>query len=158
MPTASTPGAPLLARTFSHASTMRRLSISNDFTFGSGLALGSSPGGLGPGRPWSARPLGSGPITGPRGIHLTGLSQVNGSPWPGRPRALDTGRMSPLAGRLGWLFLGLGVSDQVPVAHRVVADGELEHAVEDQAPAAGSAPVEAEAELVQVALQVLVFH
>jgi hypothetical protein len=37
-----------------------------------------------------------------------------------------------------------------------VADGELEHAVEDQAPAAGPAPVEAEAEFVQVALQVLV--
>ena len=46
---ASTPGAPLLARTFSHASTMRRLPISNDFTFGSGLALRSSPGGLAPG-------------------------------------------------------------------------------------------------------------
>src|ERR1700723_1171860 len=38
MPMASTPGAPLLARTFSHASTIRRLSISNDFTLGSGLA------------------------------------------------------------------------------------------------------------------------
>ena len=49
MPAASTPGAPLLARTFSHASTIRRLSISNDFTFGSGLAPGSSPGGLAPG-------------------------------------------------------------------------------------------------------------
>jgi hypothetical protein len=49
MPMASTPGTPLLARTFSHASTMRRLPISNDFTFGSGLALGSSPGGLAPG-------------------------------------------------------------------------------------------------------------
>ena len=49
MPMASTPGAPLLARTFSHASTIRRLSISNDFTFGSGLALGSSPCGLAPG-------------------------------------------------------------------------------------------------------------
>src|SRR2546430_1809724 len=54
------------------------------------------------------------------------------------------------------LGLGLGVSDQVPVPHRMVADGELEHAVEDQAPAAGPAPVEAEAELVQVALQVRV--
>ena len=45
MLTASTPGAPLLARTFSHASTTRRLLISNDFTFGSGLARGSSPAG-----------------------------------------------------------------------------------------------------------------
>ncbi len=40
---------PLLARTFSHASTIRRLPISNDFTFGSGLALGSSPCRLAPG-------------------------------------------------------------------------------------------------------------
>ena len=46
MPTASTPGAPLLARTLSHASTRRRLSISNDFTMGLGLAPGSSPCGL----------------------------------------------------------------------------------------------------------------
>ena len=46
MPTASTPGAPSLARTFSHASTMRRLPITDDFTFGSGLALGSSRCGL----------------------------------------------------------------------------------------------------------------
>ena len=50
----------------------------------------------------------------------------------------------------------LGLSDQVPVPHWIVADGELEYAVEDQAPAAGPAPVEAEAEFVQVALQVLV--
>ena len=57
---------------------------------------------------------------------------MNGSPCPGRPRALDARRMPPLAGRLGWLCLVLRVSDQVPVAHRIVADGELEHAVEDQ--------------------------
>src|SRR5215470_16312803 len=102
------------------------------------------------------RQPGSWIITSLRGIHLTGLAQVSGSPGPGGPRALDARRMPPLAGRLGWLCLGLWVSDQVPVAHRIVADGELEHAVEDQAPAAGSAPVEAEAELVQVALQVRV--
>src|SRR6516164_4657047 len=46
MLTAYTPGAPLLARTFSHASTMRRLSISNDFTFGLGPSISSSPFGL----------------------------------------------------------------------------------------------------------------
>src|SRR6516162_6117239 len=44
---------------------MRRLPISSDFTSGSGLALGSSPDGLAPGWPWSARPLRSSPITGP---------------------------------------------------------------------------------------------
>src|SRR5579875_396534 len=90
------------------------------------------------------------------GIHLTGVCQVDGSPRPGRTRALDARRMPPLAGRLGWPCLVLRVSDQVPVAHRIVVDGEFDHAVEDQAPAAGSAPVEAEAELVQVALQVRV--
>jgi hypothetical protein len=39
-----------------------------------------------------------------------------------------------------------------------VADGEFEQAVEDQPSAAGPAPVEAEAELVQVALQVRVVN
>ena len=44
MPTASTPGAPLLSRTFSHASNDEALiEISNDFTFGSGRFPGSSP-------------------------------------------------------------------------------------------------------------------
>ena len=77
-------------------------------------------------------------------------------PGPGRPWALDARRVTS-PGRGGWwLLLGLGVSDQVPVSHRIVADGEFEHAVEDQSPAAGPAPVEAEAELVQVALQVRV--
>src|SRR5437588_4759097 len=95
-------------------------------------------------------------ITGARGIHLSGLCLVGGSPGPARPWALDARRVTPPDWRGGWLLLGLGVSDQVPVSHRIVADGELEHAVEDQAAAAGPAPVEAEAELVQVALQVLV--
>src|SRR5215470_13468651 len=91
-----------------------------------------------------------------RGIHLTGLCQVSGSPGPGRSWALDAWWVTSPGGRGRWLRLALGVSDQVPVAHRIVADGEFEHAVQDQAPAAGPAPVEAEAELVQVALQVLV--
>ena len=91
-----------------------------------------------------------------RGIQLTGLWQVSGSPGPGRPWALDARRVAWLGRRGGWLRLVLGLGDQVPVPHRIVADGEFEHAVEDQPPAAGPAPVEAEAELVQVALQVLV--
>ena len=41
--------------------------------------------------------------------------------------------------------------DQVAVARRVVAGGELEHAVEQQPAAAGPAAVEAERELVEVA-------
>jgi hypothetical protein len=60
-----------------------------------------------------------------RGIHLTGLSQVSGSPGPGCLWALDAWRAASLARRCGWLRLGLGVGDQVPVAHRVVADGEF---------------------------------
>src|SRR6266702_7705302 len=96
-------------------------------------------------------------ITDVRDIHLAGLSEISDSPGPGRSRALDARRMAPLARRRGWLR-GLRPSDQVAVAHRAVADSELEQAVEDQPPAAGSAPVEAEAELVEVALQVRVIR
>jgi len=47
---------------------MRRLPISNGFTSGPGRAEGSSPCGLAPGWPWSARPLRSSPITGPSSL------------------------------------------------------------------------------------------
>ena len=79
---------------------------------------------------------------------------LSGSPWALRWRAFQARRVSachwrgrrdlprPLAG------------DDVVVAHRVVADGELEHPVEDQPAASRAAAVEAEHELVQVALQV----
>jgi hypothetical protein len=50
--------------------------------------------------------------------------------------------------------LGLGVEDEFVVADRFVADGELEDALEDEAATAGGAAVEAEHELVEVALQV----
>ena len=43
--------------------------------------------------------------------------------------------------------------DDVAVAHRVVAGGELEQPVEDQPAASRPAPIEAEHELIQVALQ-----
>src|SRR5260370_994392 len=89
-------------------------------------------------------------------IQLSGLCQVSGSTGPGRPRAVDARRVAWLGWRGGWLRLVPGLGDQVSVPHRIVPGGELEHAVEDQPPAAGPAPVEAEAELVQVALQVLV--
>src|SRR5262249_23641749 len=50
----------------SHASNTRRFEISNDFTFGSGLPVGSSPvTGVDLRSTWPARPLGSSPITGP---------------------------------------------------------------------------------------------
>ncbi len=64
MPTASTPGAPLLARTFSHAPQTRRLSISNDFTLGCGLSVGSSPCGLACGRPDLSGPFTRAPLQG----------------------------------------------------------------------------------------------
>ena len=47
-----------------------------------------------------------------------------------------------------------GVRDDVPVAHWVVADRQLQHAKEQQTATAGRAPVESETELVQVAVQV----
>ena len=52
------------------------------------------------------------------------------------------------------LSAGLGVCDQLAKAHRVVGDGQLEHAEEDQAAAARAAAVEAERELVEVGGQV----
>jgi len=44
------------------------------------------------------------------------------------------------------------------VANRTVIDGELEHAVEDEAPAPGATTVEPEHELVEVGLQVGIAH
>ena len=62
--------------------------------------------------------------------------------------------MTPAGSPDGWVRLGLGVEDEVAVADGFVANGELEDPVEDQASAAGGAAVEAEHELVEVALQV----
>ena len=62
--------------------------------------------------------------------------------------------MTPCSGRGGCRLLGLGIGDQVAIAHRSVGDGEFEYAVKDQAPAARSPSIEAENELVEVALQV----
>ncbi len=53
-----------------------------------------------------------------------------------------------------WCFRWSLGGDEVLVADRWVADGELEDPVEQQAAAAGAAPVEAEHELVHVAGQV----
>src|SRR6476620_7751625 len=101
MPTASTPGAPLLARTFSHASNTRRLEISNDFTLGSGRVLGSSPAGLASVCPWSARPLRSGPITGPSPLLRAGPPLCPGSVLC--PNRLPPTGVLPLAGRAAQL-------------------------------------------------------
>src|SRR5262249_45128973 len=89
------------------------------------------------------------------GLHLTGVAQVSGPPRTLRWRPLQARRMPagcwrdrrglprPLAGH------------DVAVAHRVMAGGEFENPEEDQAAAARAAAVEAECELVQVALQMV---
>src|SRR5215472_7184644 len=65
MPTASTPGAPLLARTFSHAPTRRRFPTSNDFRLtGFDLPVGSSPAGLASGRSDPSGPFTPAPLQG----------------------------------------------------------------------------------------------
>ena len=87
-------------------------------------------------------------------IHLTGVALVAGSPGSSCGGVVQGRRMAAdswgLAGRLFWLRLG----DQVAVAHGVVIDGELEDPVEQQAATAGTAAVETEHELVEVAGQV----
>ena len=62
--------------------------------------------------------------------------------------------MTPAGTPGGRVGLGLRVDDEVAVADGIVADGECEHAVKDEASVAGGAPVEAKHELVEVALQV----
>ena len=61
--------------------------------------------------------------------------------------------MTPGAWRRG-RCLGSLADDQVAVADRVVAGGELQQPVEHQAAAGRSAAVEAERELIEVARQV----
>jgi len=50
------------------------------------------------------------------------------------------------------------MSDELAVADRVMADGQLQHPQEHQAAAARAAPVEPETELVQIAGQVIDFY
>src|SRR4051794_21332196 len=71
-------------------------------------------------------------IIGVWGIHLTGLTQVSGSPWPARRRPVQAGRVAPHDRRARRRLLRLRVGDQVAESHRVVADGELKHPVEQQ--------------------------
>jgi hypothetical protein len=58
--------------------------------------------------------------------------------------------MAAVAGGLTWRLFWLRLGDQVPVAHRVVVDRELEDPVEQLAAAVGAAAVDAENELVEV--------
>src|SRR5437867_9829242 len=88
-----------------------------------------------------------------RGLHLTGVAQVSGPPRPLGRRPLQARRMPAPRWRsrrdLPWPLAG----DDVAVAHRIVACSELEQPAEDESAASRAAPVEAEHELVQVALQ-----
>lgn len=62
--------------------------------------------------------------------------------------------MAPLDRWDGRRLLGLGIGNQHAKAHGFMCDRELEHAVEDQAPAARRPSVEPEDELVEVTLEV----
>src|SRR5258707_10677830 len=84
-------------------------------------------------------PTPSGVINRVGGLHLTGVVQVGGPPRALRWRALQARRMSARRWRgrrdLSWPLAG----DDVVVAHRVVAGGELEHPVEKEPPASRAA-------------------
>src|SRR5258707_7035240 len=88
-----------------------------------------------------------------RGLHLTGVAQVSGPPRPLGWRPLQARRMPAFRwrgrGDLPWPLAG----DDVAVTHRIVACGEVQQPVEDEPAASRAASVEAEHELVQVALQ-----
>ena len=69
-------------------------------------------------------------------IQLTGLDLVSLSPGSWRSWAVQGWWMPAASGWDGSDPLGLGIGHEVAVAHRAVADGELEDAVEDHAAAA----------------------
>jgi hypothetical protein len=83
-----------------------------------------------------------------RAIHLTGLVQVSGSPRSIGAGPVRAGWVASCAGRRGPHPFGLGIGDDVAVAHRRMAHGEFQDAVEDHPAAAGAASVEPEHELV----------
>src|SRR2546430_4214164 len=93
-------------------------------------------------------------ITALRGLHLTGVVQVSGPPWPLGWRTLQARRMPASRGRGRRDLPGPLACDDVAVAHRVVTGSELKQPAEDQPAASRAATVEAEHELIQVALQV----
>src|SRR6266568_1229585 len=87
------------------------------------------------------------------GLHLSGVVQVGGPPGALRWRALQA-RWVSVRGRRGGRDLSWPLTgDDVVVAPRAVADGQFEHPVEDEPAALRAAAVDAEHELVQVALQ-----
>jgi len=80
------------------------------------------------------------------------------TPRPSGARTIQAGRVTPAAGRRRRDLPRRGVRDDLPVAHRVVANGQLQHPQEHQSATARAAAVEPEAELVQVTSQVLGIH
>ena len=79
----------------------------------------------------------------------------SGSLWVG---TFEAGWVPCCAGRHRWRFAGAWAPDQFPVAHRVVADGELQDPHEHQSTAPRGAAVGPEHELVQILGQVLAVH
>lgn len=68
-----------------------------------------------------------------RALHLAGLARAGASPGPICARAVDARRVSNRA-RRPWRHCSWpGPFDQLPVAHRVMADSQLKHAHEHQA-------------------------
>ena len=114
----------------------------------------SFPGGR---IPVSGQGPGPADVTAHRAIHLSRLRSVHDA----RPCGAGAVQAGRVASASGWGGLGLlrpGTRDELPVAHRIVADGQLQHTQEDQPAAARAAAVEPEAELVQVAGQVVDVH
>ena len=61
--------------------------------------------------------------------------------------------MPPSLGWRWWHLLRARVGDELSEAHRIVAHGEFEHAVEDEPSTPRSPAIEPEGELVEVALE-----
>src|ERR1700720_1240830 len=88
---------------------MRRLGISNDFTFGLVPSFGSSPAGLASDRPWSARPLGSSSITETSSLSPVGTALAGGP--PDRSRRAELPHRAPALGPGGEAHARVGMHD-----------------------------------------------
>ena len=70
-------------------------------------------------------------------IHLTGVERVGGPPWPVGRGSIEAGGLATACRRQRRSRCAPSrVEDQVAVADRVVGDGELQDAVEDESAAA----------------------
>jgi IS5 family transposase len=97
-------------------------------------------------------------INAERALHLTGGRQFSGAPGPVGRRSIETGRVTCRTRWLRRLDPRARTGYEVPVAHRVVVDRELENPAEDEPAAARVSAVEAEYEFFQVAFEVFAVH